>query len=515
MYRENLEPRKTVWAVAEVAWQDSTGIPHRLPATLEDTSVSGACIRVRTPITVGSSLTVKWQREQFSGVARNLRRDGGEFLLGIQKDATTCAAPASLPPVESLALPVIVTLVSGDPQNRETTASLTRATDDSGLAMALAEPSAQIAPKATPPSDDVALAPTRLTFFSEARAKPAPDPDLNPVLLPAPAISASATHLTTDGIRSVKPADEAVPKASTGPKRDASGAGIKRDAALGLLAMERSTDSGMQLAADYNSARSGPEPLGTQVLGAVPPLPERKNMSTKSVFSKLWTGRHENGNAPGTSLSSEVSMSKIDSESTSVAGATAIELLSCEDIYRASGILGSPSEYGIAKIVDMLSSKHIRDLAPDVKRASVLMALDAAGTAVDHVLQDAARRQHALDVYETGQQKLFDEFEARKTRENAAIQAELERLTAHYVERTQRNLDHIAREKEAFCKWQESKQQEYQRIAEAVSLCGKQPVTAPTVAKPAEPLCTAPPESPAAKPGETVAAQATSARAGK
>ncbi|MGB6675968.1 MAG: hypothetical protein WBE44_04715 [Terriglobales bacterium] len=83
------------------------------------------------------------------------------------------------------------------------------------------------------------------------------------------------------------------------------------------------------------------------------------------------------------------------------------DLLSCDDIYHASGILGARSRYGINKIIEMLASKHIRDLSKDVKRASVLMALDAADSTVDEVLQDAARRQHALGAYEAGQQKQF------------------------------------------------------------------------------------------------------------
>jgi hypothetical protein len=153
------------------------------------------------------------------------------------------------------------------------------------------------------------------------------------------------------------------------------------------------------------------------------------------------------------------------------------ELLCCEDIYRASGILGVSSKYDIAKIVEMLNSKHIRELPKEFKRASVLMALDAAGITVDEVLNDAARRQHALNSYETGQQKQFEQFEAAKVRENAQINVEIERVTARYNERIQQNLDQVGRVKEAFRTWQEAKEQENQRITEAVTLCGKQPAT--------------------------------------
>jgi hypothetical protein len=216
-------------------------------------------------------------------------------------------------------------------------------------------------------------------------------------------------------------------------------------------------------------------------------------MQPKSFLSKIWPKHDPTG--PSVHLSStEVPVNKSDLESTPSAPVSATDLLPCEDIYRASGIVSPHSDYGVAKIVDMLTSKHIRDLSRDVQRASVLMALDAAGTTVDQILQDAARRQHALDSYGSAQQKEFDDFEARKTKENAAIQIELERLTTHYNDRVKNNLDQVAREKDALGHWQMMKEQECQRIAEAVALCGKQPVAEPARDMPALSKAEAPPE---------------------
>src|SRR5579863_7964151 len=113
----NHERRTPLWAMAEISWEDQSGIPKRLPATLEDTSSSGACLRLKAPIQVGARLVVRWHREQFSAVARNCRRDGWEFLLGVQreadasppvaeresqiKDAASAARPLSPPPAIS------------------------------------------------------------------------------------------------------------------------------------------------------------------------------------------------------------------------------------------------------------------------------------------------------------------------------------------------------------------------------------------------------------------------------
>ena len=155
------------------------------------------------------------------------------------------------------------------------------------------------------------------------------------------------------------------------------------------------------------------------------------------------------------------------------------DLLSYEDIYRAAGILSPRSGYGIHKVVDMLNSDRIRNLSPDIKRASVLMALDAAGTSAEDLLQDATRRQQALSSYEAAQQKQLEEFEARKAQENSRIQAEMERVTAHYAERIQHNHDQVAQEKEALHNWQIQKQYENQRISEVIELCAKPLASAP------------------------------------
>jgi len=153
-------------------------------------------------------------------------------------------------------------------------------------------------------------------------------------------------------------------------------------------------------------------------------------------------------------------------------------LLSYDDIYHAAGIMNPRSGYGIRKVVEMLNSERIRDLSKEIQRASVLMALDAAGASVGELLEDATRRQQALNAYEDGQRKQLEEFDARKAQENAQIEAEMQRITAHYAERIQQNKDEATKHKEALHNWQMAKQHESQRISEVIELCGKQPAPA-------------------------------------
>lgn len=152
------------------------------------------------------------------------------------------------------------------------------------------------------------------------------------------------------------------------------------------------------------------------------------------------------------------------------AGAAATGLgASFEEIYAMAEIPQPAQGYTVFKIADMLNSEHIRQLPAEVKRGSVLVALDAAGVKVQDVIQDAIRRDQALDAFERVRVKSVDDLEARKLEENKKIQADLDAYVAEQRARLQANLDEIAKQKESLSAWRFQKQQEEQRIADCVS----------------------------------------------
>jgi len=140
-----------------------------------------------------------------------------------------------------------------------------------------------------------------------------------------------------------------------------------------------------------------------------------------------------------------------------------------DEIYKAAEIPVAAHGYTILKVADMLHSEHIRDMAPTVKRSTVLVALDAAGVKIQEVIQDAVRRDKALDTYELVQEKGILDLENKKSQENRQLQAELDRLKGEYEAKIRKNNDAVTREKERFAAWRVKKQQEEQKIAEAVS----------------------------------------------
>jgi hypothetical protein len=141
---------------------------------------------------------------------------------------------------------------------------------------------------------------------------------------------------------------------------------------------------------------------------------------------------------------------------------------SFEEIYRAAEISAAPQGYSILKVAQMLESEHIRTLSSDVKKSTILVALDAAGVNIKDVIQDAVQRDRALDGYERVQQRALNELEASKTKENNQIQADLDKYVTEQRARMEANNDAISRERERFTGWRLKKQQEEKKIADTV-----------------------------------------------
>src|SRR3984957_1001813 len=151
---------------------------------------------------------------------------------------------------------------------------------------------------------------------------------------------------------------------------------------------------------------------------------------------------------------------------------------SFDEIYKAAEIPPAPRGYSILKISQMLESERIRTLPSDVKKSTVLVALDAAGVDIKEVIQDAIRRDRALDTYERVQQHAAEKLETRKTKENADIQGQIDKYVTEQRAKIQANNEAISREKKRFTGWELRKQQEEKRIAEAVGyFVSENPIT--------------------------------------
>ena len=161
---------------------------------------------------------------------------------------------------------------------------------------------------------------------------------------------------------------------------------------------------------------------------------------------------------------------------------------SFDEIYKAAEIPQAPQGYSILKVSQMLESEHIRSLPSDVKKSSVLVALEAAGVDIKEIIQDAVRRDRALDGYERVQKRSVQELEAQKSKENSDIQAQIDKYLTEQRAKIQANNDTVSREKERFTGWRLKKQQEEKKIAEAVGyFVTENPITTGDVNAPPPP----------------------------
>jgi len=149
------------------------------------------------------------------------------------------------------------------------------------------------------------------------------------------------------------------------------------------------------------------------------------------------------------------------------------KLSSFEDIYQRSTFKAATSmaSWDILKVADMISSEHLHGLSPAAKHSALMMALEAAGVAVEDMLQDAVQRQRVLNEYEEAQRRHLEQFEKVKLEDNQRLTDEMEAMCSQYRIRIASNVQEIERERAMFRDWQEHKEREQRRISEAASAC--------------------------------------------
>jgi hypothetical protein len=149
------------------------------------------------------------------------------------------------------------------------------------------------------------------------------------------------------------------------------------------------------------------------------------------------------------------------------------KLSSFEEIYQKSSFrpATSTAAWDILKVADMIASEHLHGLSPAGKHSALMMALEAAGVAVEDMLQDAVQRQRVLNEYEESQRHRLESFEKSRLQDNQRLADEMEGMCSQYRMRITSTVQDIERERATFREWQERKEREQRRISEAASAC--------------------------------------------
>lgn len=193
--------------------------------------------------------------------------------------------------------------------------------------------------------------------------------------------------------------------------------------------------------------------------------------------SKAATPRAEGGPTPPLPVrASDLVPEQSEAAAPPLAGAATTADLSV--VYDTAKITAPPHGYTVLKVAEMLQSEHLRGLPPEVRRRSVLVALDAAGVKVDDIVEDAVRRDRALDTYERVLQQHVDQLTATTATENRQLEEEIARRVAELRARIDENTKRLAAEQTELQTWRVRKHQEEALIAETVAhFVSENPIT--------------------------------------
>jgi len=141
-------------------------------------------------------------------------------------------------------------------------------------------------------------------------------------------------------------------------------------------------------------------------------------------------------------------------------------------VYKVAGITDPPHGYTAHKVLEILSSSDFANLDSKAKAAALtgFLKMNPSGPVpISDIVQDAVRRDQALDKFEdflrTKLKGRTDEME----KENARLQQEIDELVRRNREKMDANRRDLEAEEARLAQWQLSKKAEERRLFDAVS----------------------------------------------
>jgi hypothetical protein len=148
-----------------------------------------------------------------------------------------------------------------------------------------------------------------------------------------------------------------------------------------------------------------------------------------------------------------------------------VELPPFEAIYRAAGIESPKHGFTAEKVLEMLASPELAALDGKARAAALaaFLKMNPAGAVpITDIVEDAVRRDQALDQFERFLQSKLAERAAAADRDNARLQAEIDELVRVNREKMDAHRRAIDAARERFETWRAAKQAEERRLAQAV-----------------------------------------------
>jgi len=171
------------------------------------------------------------------------------------------------------------------------------------------------------------------------------------------------------------------------------------------------------------------------------------------------------------------------------------EIPAFEAIFKASGVTDPAHGFSAYKVLEILQSPDFEGLEGRAKAAALsgFLKMNPSGpVAIADVIQDAVRRDQALDGFEEFLRKKLDGRRESLDTQNGELQAEIDEIIRKNKEKMDANRRTLEEEKERFATWQARKRIEERKLHDAVAPFVEQnPVTLGSPGEAAAPASTA------------------------
>lgn len=141
-------------------------------------------------------------------------------------------------------------------------------------------------------------------------------------------------------------------------------------------------------------------------------------------------------------------------------------------IYKASGVTAPSHGFSAEKVLEIFSSPEFEPLDARAKAAALMgfLKMNPSGPVpLTDVIQDALKRDQALDGFEGFLAKKLEQRQVQLDQENAALQREIDEVTRRNKEKMDQNGKALESEKQRFATWQARKRIEERRLFDAVA----------------------------------------------
>jgi hypothetical protein len=148
------------------------------------------------------------------------------------------------------------------------------------------------------------------------------------------------------------------------------------------------------------------------------------------------------------------------------------DLPDLDAIYAAAGVVAPRHGFTALKVLEMLDSKQLAGLDGRSRAAALgafLQAHPGGPVAIEDVLQDAVRRDQALDAFDGALRAKLRARAEQVERQNAQLQAEIDAVARRNRQLMDENLATLEGDRRQIDAWQGRKRAEEQRLFDAVA----------------------------------------------